>query len=365
MTASEFQLTVACCREAFAGDQSQRIGELAARVDWPRFVRVVRFHRVQGLVWNSLAVSAAEVPAEVADLLSSDAREIAATNLRIVAEATGLRSAFAQAGIDLLFVKGLTVGALAYPKPLLKMGWDIDLLIAERDLERAAAELMERGYGRVEPADSVALASWHSREKESVWSRPDERLHVELHTRLADNRRLIPGIGLGSPRREVEVARGISLPTLAEDDLFAYLCVHGSSSLWFRLKWITDLAAILHRAGPNRIAHVYHRSQELGANRAAGQALLLADSLYGTLDDMPLRHQLRRDRASRRLAGLALRQLAGRTEPREPTETVLGTARIHLTQFSLVPGLAFKAGELFRQVGHHFAHRLARRASPG
>ena len=59
--------------------------------------------------------------------------------------------------------------------------------------------------------------------------------------------------------------------------------MHGASSLWFRLKWITDLAAILQPLSGSEIEHRYARSQELGAGRASGHALLLADTLYGTL----------------------------------------------------------------------------------
>src|SRR5205085_5632515 len=108
--------------------------------------------------------------------------------------------------------------------------------------------LMLRGYQRVIPAASTALSTWHVDRKESLWSRSNERLHVELHTRLTEIPRLIPSIGINSPTRQVEIMPGTSLPTLTEDELFAYLCVHGASSLWFRLKWITDLAALLCRS---------------------------------------------------------------------------------------------------------------------
>ena len=355
----EFQLLTECCRWAFSRDDDSQIHALCGTVDFDRVTRLARFHRVQGLVWKALKSSGAYIPAAAADALFADARTIVATNLRIAAEAGELRTSFEQADIDLLFVKGLTLAALAYPEPSLKMGWDVDLLIRECDLSKAAAALNTRGYRRVEPPEPLSLQSWHSREIESVWSKSEEQLHVELHTRLAANRWLIPGIGMTSARREVEVAQGISLPTLTEEDLFAYLCVHGASSLWFRLKWITDLAALLHRM-PGQIGALYRRSQELGAHRAAAQALLLADNLFGSLRESSLRRELAADSVSRRLAARALQQLSGSVEPREPTNSVFGTVQIHLTQFGLVPGMAFKFHELSRQITHHFAPQLAR-----
>jgi hypothetical protein len=344
---AEFALLLDCCRANFAGHPDERLVPPAG-LDWPRFVRLARFHRVEGLAWNALAHDT--VSPDAAAALSGEARSIAATNLAIARECAGLAEAFARADILLLFLKGLSVAALAYRAPMLKAGWDIDLLVDEAAVAAAAAELAARGYRRTIPGLGVDLARWHARRKESVWSRPEERLHVELHTRLADNGRLIPAIGIDSPRREVEIAAGIALPTLAADELFAYLCVHGASSLWFRLKWISDLAGLIDGLSAHELEQLYARSQELGAGRAAGQALLLADRLFGTLGDSPLRNRLTADAAVRRLAAAALRQVAGRAEPREPTAIPLGTWRIHWTQLLLLPGARFALGEIARQL---------------
>jgi hypothetical protein len=346
---AEFDLLASCCRLAFDRGYEAPSYDYD-RIDWQRFLRVARFHRVQGLVWNSLWSAKAPIPEQVAQALLADTERIAATNLKAAVEMLELHSAFERAGVASLFVKGLTLGALAYPKPILKMGWDIDVLIGDGGLEKAAAELTHRGFQRMIPASSASLRTWHARRKESLWSRPNERLHVELHTRLTENRRLIPTIGINSPTRQVEIVSGTSLPTLTHDELFAYLCVHGASSLWFRLKWITDFAALTHRSKAE-IESLYDRSQELGAGRAAAQALLLADTLYGTLAELSsLRERLERKAASRLLVGAAMKQLAGKVEPVEPTARRFGTAAIHYSQFLLLPGPVFKVSELVRQL---------------
>jgi len=345
----EFSLLVRCCRQTFAGERS---GGMDGPVDWDLFLRLARFHRVQGLVAGSLASEKDDAPAGVADALTEDAASIAAANLVAAAESRGLLLDFERAGVPLLFVKGLTLGSLVYGSASLKSAVDIDLLVAERDIPEAAAVLQRRGFKMVIPAgapDPEQLRAWHHRRKESVWNRG--AVHIDLHSRLADNPGLIPSVGIDSPRQQVEVSSGIRLPTLARDELFAYLTVHGASSAWFRLKWITDLAGLLHGLPPGEIERLYARSQELGAYRAAGQALLLADQLYGSLAGTKLRAELPRDPAHRRLADAALRQLAGKAEPREPTSGRLGTWRIHLTQFDLKPGLGFKLSELSRQIG--------------
>ena len=323
------------------------------RIDWPLFLRLARFHRVQGLVWAAFSKVQEQVPAEIARSISADASDIAANNLRAAMESKRLFGRLASAGVDVLFVKGLTLGQLAYSNPAVKSAVDIDLLVDDEALLHAAEILQRGGYRLVEPAgvyDAKRLRAWHAPGKESTWIRNEPRSVVDLHTRLSDHPSLIPTLGLDSPRQDVEIGNSIQLPTLRDEELFAYLCVHGASSVWFRLKWITDLAALLHARSASDLEHLYTRSQELGAARAADQALLLADALYGTLtSNSPLQNRLQSDRTSRWLCNQALKQLTRCSAPLEPTARRLGTLRIHLTQFMLLPGWRFKASEFVRQ----------------
>ena len=352
LIAPEFAFLQECCRWNFPAAARPPIRPPGG-LDWQRFVRLARFHRVEGLVWKCLASNDAGQPEEASSALSAGATAIAASNLQAAAESAALLAEFGRRGIPLLFVKGLTLGALAYGTTFIKAGVDIDLLIASDDLPQAMAILHERTYRLVdprEPATAEALKAWHRQCKESTWVRSDPTLQVDLHSRLADNPRLIPSIGIHSPRQLVVVAPRIELPTLARDELFAYLAVHGASSAWFRLKWISDFGALLSQAPAAEIERLYRRSHALGAGRAPAWALLLADKLFETLRDLPvLKQELEADRANRQLVAIALRLLAGRTEPVEPTSVPFGTAAIHFTQLLLKPELGFKASELRRQ----------------
>ena len=345
----ELALLVRSCASAFGPGAPA----VQTEIDWPLFLRLARFHRVQGLVWSGGLKHAMPMPSEIAAAIEADASDIARANVQSALECRRLLRRFDGVGIAPLFVKGLPLGMLAYGDATAKAAVDIDLVVAAEQLQQAADVLRSDGYRLEQPSgpyDPGRLRAWHGPGKESTWVRTDPWSVVDLHTRLSDHPRLIPAIGPSSPRRMVEVSKGIQLPTLQEKELFAYLCVHGASSAWFRLKWITDLAALLHRENTANIAHLHRRSQELGAGRAAGQALLLADALYGTLAENPeLRKALRSDRMSRWLCDRALRQLAGRGEPVEPTARAGGTAWIHLTQLFLLPGWSFKASEFVRQ----------------
>jgi hypothetical protein len=345
---TEFLLLVELCRRSFAATDQALVRELAASSDWQRFVRLARFHRVQGLVAHALHDLDIAPHAERRELLK-DGEVIAALGLRQAQECGELHALAEARGLSLLFLKGLTVGAIAYGNPFLKMGWDVDILVERERLADAADLLRQRGFQLIVPTAESDLMRWHGRRKESAWIRPVDRMYVELHTRLADSPWLIPAIGMSSPAQWVRITRGVILPTLADDELLAYLCVHGASSAWFRLKWITDVAALLQRHRPAEIERLYERTQQLGAARAAAQAFLLADQLYGTLSGTNLAESLRTSWANRLLSEAAFRQLTMPAEPREPTSIPLGTWRIHLTQLFLQPGASFKIQEFGRQ----------------
>lgn len=355
--AREFRLLVSCCRSSFRGAGRYDIGELAEPIDWPLFLRLARFHRVQGLAWKCLSAQAT-MPSEIAQALAKDALAIAGSNLVAATEARNLMSDFDEANVPLLFLKGLPVGILAYGNPALKSGVDIDLLVDLADLDTAGELLRRRGYALVVPKLSrrQSLGRWHAIRKESLWVDPRSGTHVDLHTKVADNPMILPGVGLNSPARLLDIGNGISLPTLGPTETFAYLAVHGASSAWFRLKWISDFAALLANASGPEVQDLYRHSLDLGAGRAPGQALLLADRLFTALqNNAALKAELLADRAAHRLYRAALKQLAGRSEPIEPTSTRLGTMRIHWTQLLLLPGLDFKISELVRQARSAFA----------
>ena len=350
---SEFELVAACCRWPPSPSRDGAVLAAAAAVDWDLVVRIAERHRIQGLVWNALRPSGAAVPAEAAERLRLAAERIARQNLMLAAESLRLSALLGDAGITHLFVKGISLGALVYGSIGPKMGWDIDLLVAPGSVSPAAATLEAAGYRLVLPEGPRArerLALWHEHWKESVWVSEDGRRTVELHTRLSDNPRLLPAVGPELPSRRVEVSKGRFLPTLEGDELFAYLCVHGASSAWFRLKWIADVAALLGSASPAEIERLYRRSQQLVAGRSAAQALLLCHRLFDTSVPPALVAELSSDRINRWLLAIAMRKLAGRTMIAELDDTRLGTGTIHLMQLGLLPGLGFKLAELGRQL---------------
>src|SRR5262249_28792284 len=68
--------------------------------------------------------------------------------------------------------------------------------------------------------------------------------------------------------------------TMGEEDLFAYLCMHGALHWWYRLKWLADVNALLASMPEDGVERLVRAAEARGVGRAAAQALLLCRKLF-------------------------------------------------------------------------------------
>ncbi len=356
--APEFVLAAACCRPP--GEARNAAVEAAVDgVDWAVFDRVVARHRVEGLAHEALA--AAGVAAEPA--LRRTASEIAVEGLLLAAETSRLQSALDVAGVANLVLKGATLDILAWGRIGLKRAWDIDLLVTPADARRARFVLEGLGYDLRDPTDpsDAAFATWVALAKECVFRHCQSGVVVELHWRLADAATLLPDISARSPAQSVRLSEGLTLRTLARGELFAYLCVHGASHAWSRLKWIADLGALLAREDETGRAELYRRSLDLGAGNCSAAALRLCESLFGTLPPAALIPEIRSNSKAGKLASLAMDALSHGSGAAEIDTRPLFRDRILLSHFLFADGWRFGLAEWRRQgvsVNDHMRLRL-------
>ncbi len=340
----EWRFVVACCRHVSGYGGPGIVAEAAPGVAWDEVAKVARRHRVEGLVSRALRSAGLPVP----DALAAAAEGIVRQNLVHAAEAKRLDSLLDSAGIDRLFVKGATLDRLAWGSLALKRSIDIDLLIAPAGVAAAAALLRGAGYRCTHPGDRPVseIERYTSIHKDSVWRHDARGVTVELLERLTAHPALLR-VHVRSPRRTVEVANGIALPTLADGPLFAYLCVHGALTAWSRLKWPAHLAAFLH---DRDVGLLYREAIGLAPRRAVAQALLVCHALFDLPLDERLLAELRSDSRARWLARTALRTMVRGGAATELSDQRLGTARLHFSLLFLKRGWRYKASELRRQL---------------
>src|SRR3954471_640727 len=248
----EFRLVAACCRWRPPGGRVLGAGGPAPEpIDWDLFPGVVARHRVEGLVHDALSAAGIPAPTGVAAALAAAAAGIARQNLAFAAAARKLAVALEARGLAFRLVKGVALNLLAYGTLAVKRASDVDVVLDPADYAGAVKMLIEEGAHCLSPGPEAgfdAVMAWTRRNKHSIWRR--DGVVVELHSSLVDNPLMLPGVSARSPAQWVELAPGMAVPTLARDELFAYLCVHGATHAWSRLKWLAGRGAPGSPEGP-------------------------------------------------------------------------------------------------------------------
>jgi|HubBroStandDraft_1064217.scaffolds.fasta_scaffold00058_46 hypothetical protein len=348
----EFALAVAC---AIWPPSARRVAAVraacAGELDWPGFVETIKRHRIVGLADHALREAGIDVPAAEARAIAAVARQIARRTVRFAASALRLRAAFDAAGIPVAFIKGLPLAIQAYGQLGLRHAKDIDILVPPDQVEAASLLLDRAGYERRRPPAEVTARQyrrWCRLAKETEWQHEATRLHLELHWRLTDFPSLLSVPPPRSAYREIAIAEGMSLPSFDRRYLVIYLCAHGASHAWSRLKWLADVAALLAGSGEAEIAELYEAGHREGAGRAVGQALILCRLLFDLALPPTLSQELERDpvlRLSIRVALLAMTRGGGRIEL---SDLAFGKTLVSLSGLLLVEGWRPRLAELRR-----------------
>lgn len=346
----EFAFVCAACQWPRERRDAAVRAAAAAALDWARVLAIGRRHRVTGLLADAVKSAGIAVPEEIGAQLRELAGQIVRKNLAATGETERLGALLDAAGIDWLTFKGLPLAIQAYGTLAIKMANDIDILVPVADAARACALLREAGYVRFAPGPEVSdaqLAMWMHVSKESGWRHEGRQLIVELHGRLMANPALLPEAAIGMPRKRVEIAPGIAVPTMGDALLYPYLFAHGAHHGWFRIKWLADVAALIVHEGPDGAEQRYREARALGVGRCTAQGLLLAHALL----DLPLNAtfvaELRADPAHRRLVAVAMRVMAGRFEAQDHASPYARTMLpVLIANLWLRRGIGYKWAEL-------------------
>ncbi len=344
-TPEEFILACACCERPPSERRDEAVRAAARSVnDWDRFLRVVQRQRVAGLVQSAVSSAKVELPPHIEQQLVGQAQQTARQNLMLAAEAVRLQGVFDAAGISVVFFKGIALAQLAYGSLSLKHGKDIDLLVLP-DRAEAAMRLLEReGYALWEPAEYLSETQLRAVVRcgmEVALVHRQRNVQVELHWRLVENPLLLEGVDAATPTQDVALSSGVSIRSFVEEDLFAYLCVHGARHAWSRLKWIADVNALIAAKSSAEVVHLYRYAQAKGAGLCAGQALILCHRLLKLKLPPALEAELYGSGRLERLVRTAMSVMVGPDATTELEDRPFGSTRINLAGFLLGQGWTY------------------------
>jgi Uncharacterised nucleotidyltransferase len=346
----EFQLAAACAMWPSSDRRTEAIRAAGSgALDWLRFLRVAQRHRVLGLAHQGLTEASLNVPAEICREIGAQAATLARQNLAMAAEALRLQRLFDEAHLPVVFVKGSSLAALAFGNIGVSGGEDIDLLVPEETLPAATALISSAGYRRFDPPPDISdaqLLQVMPLRKDLPFVHQASGLRIELHWRLFLNPHAMAETSLIAESRVVPVAGTKGLRTLGQDDLFAYLCMHGALHWWNRLKWLADVNALLATTPDDGVERLVRAAEARGVGRAAAQALLLCQKILQAPLTASLRATLDNRAIARFLEATALNAMTTGQGEQDPHEVRFGTTRGSLSTFLLSPSWRYQLAEL-------------------
>jgi hypothetical protein len=180
---------------------------------------------------------------------------------------------------------------------------DLDILVPESHFHIAHRALVRLGYRA-----GIRLSA---QEEESFLNhecalpfRNDASGHiVELHWRLCErNASVHLPVGALWQRVTPVALPGMTVSSLAPEDLVLYLCVHGAKHRWERLEWVACVAEIVRNNADLDWHAIFERADRYRVARLLRVGLHLASSVLGVELPEPVIERVESDPRARALA---------------------------------------------------------------
>ena len=347
-----FDLIVASCAPPGPARDANLDNARTTSIDRTALSRLTDWHRVAPFVELAVAEAAIPLPPGAVKPLAIKAARARFKATRNAVEEARLATAAKAAGLDMLFLKGSTLAALVYDDATSKSAWDIDVLISPPDLRCARAFLTSESYVLQAPLEvkrGVHLDRWLEGNRETLWLNEARGTAVELHLSLCESPGILRQVGMTSPRQNVTLA-GVPVPTLAEAELFAFLTVHGTTHAWARLKWLADVAALIH-VSSRSVEDLYCDAVKIGAGRCPAVALELCARLFGLTLPQSIKAQIDTDQATQRLVDHSWQAIerVGNPNRRLGAEKISDIVTAMRLQYWLAPGALYRVRTFWAQ----------------
>lgn len=350
----EFSLAAACAAWPPSDRRTETIHVAAAKqLDWPRFTRVVERHGVWCLVRDGLRQAKPAIPPEILGEIEEQTTSLVRSGLAMAVETVRLQRLFDEAGLSLLILKGASLAMLAYGNLGMRSAKDIDLLIRPELLEPAVALLKTSGYRRFDPAPNIGtkqLKLLMPFRGDFGFVHEDKGFVVELHWTLFMNQNAMDDASVWTQSRLVPLGGNNAVRTLGEEDLFAYLCVHGALHIWNQLKWLADINALLAAASEGSAERFHRAASERGSALPAAQAILLCEKVLQASLPEGFAAKLRQSRRAQWLEATALKSLTFGQGASIPREARFGTTWGTLSTIFLGQSWRYVVAELRNRV---------------
>lgn len=283
MANKEVELLLSSCMPEVTTETKERIRTLGkSGVHWEEWVAMAKYHNVLPIVDRNITAAGVDVPAPVQEELRRSVQQYTRNNLFLMQQLLHIVKLFEDHNIPILSLKGPILGLTAYRHVTLRMSSDLDILVPEKELSKAKEVLCLHGYQESEKLSPMEEKAIRYGNCECSFYHQDTHIGIDLHWGIApryfavdfDVDRIFADckqLSIGTQK----------VATLSSEDLLLFLCIHGSKHLWIRLKWVCDVAFLLHTHKEMNWELVVAKAKELGCERMLHLGLFFASEHLG------------------------------------------------------------------------------------
>lgn len=340
----EFRLLAAALRPSGQAEAPTAFMEASAGdLDWGLVLRLAERHRVVPGLAATVDRTGLDVPAPHGDRLRDGLALAAFHELALAGTTKRIVGGLTDAGIAVGVLKGVPLSLAIHGRLGLRISRDIDLIVAPDVVPRALEILEKEGFRPMTPVSNDRLSTLIRHRKDIELIGHQSGHIVELHWRLFDNPHLMPIRG-ASAFTSMPLPLDFSCLTLPGRTNLLYLANHGAQHAWSRLKWLADLAALLHPLGEQGREKLYGGTSIVEGRRSLGQALLLCADMFGMALPPSVLHDVGRDWRLRWLHRQAIGMLAGSAD-QEIEAIPFGSTAKNLSHYLIRSGPRYLAAE--------------------
>ncbi len=278
----EIEFLVACARSRMTDlDRGRASAAIAVGIDWNLVLALAEDHGLVPLLHAKVTSGSVQVPPTVSATLHERAARHVRQSLRMTSCLAATLDLFGRQDVPIVPLKGSILAQRVYGSVVMRQIRDVDLLIRDSDLKPAQRLLEGLGY-RLTPEPASGLDYLAQRAGYHVRATSPTKPTLELHYYLLSPRggRRITYDHIAPRLQHIEFMHR-RVPFLGPEDLFVYLCEHGSSHAWQRLEWLAAVAELLRSGQVQASPRLTRSIADFEASKRVNAALMLVRTLFG------------------------------------------------------------------------------------
>lgn len=295
---SEDKLLLYCSRVSMTEDIKHKIEEILSEVlDWDYIIDCSIEQSISPLFyWNLNKMNSSKyVPSEVMKSLQKMYYSNLARNIFLYDELSKILTAFKEMGIDTIVLKGAFLAEEIYKNIGLRPMSDIDLLIKEKDLQKAKKELTELKYS----ATSIFPTKLHEQRHrmlngELSFKHQDKNSVIDIHWDIQPFQYTykVDVNKFWNNAKPVKIS-GVEILMFAPEDILQHLCLHVHKHITLSIVFSNappvkplrdhcDIAEITrHYKDTINWNYLLQSSKDYGIEEPISQGLSIAKNYFG------------------------------------------------------------------------------------